>query len=108
MPTNLILSKDINGNVDYGIPFTEDSYHFTMEAAGSQELDVPPGMTKAYIQISAGSTVICSPAEITAPTSTPAKTWGQQNVAIRDIRGVEKLYFYALQESLVTVSFYKE
>ena len=106
--SKLTAGIDINNHVVYDINYSEKGYHASVTAGTSITLAVPVGITKAYITNTPGTTLLSSPNAITAPTSSFVATTCHLNAAVRDVRGVSTLYFYAIDDMVLNVSFYTE
>lgn len=103
-----LLGKDRNGNVDYSIHFTDESYQWVMAASDTDTLTVPANMTKALFQIQSGAVVHVSLSSISASTGTPTKTGAQISPALRNVTPGETIYFRAVDAAEICVSFYEE
>lgn len=116
MQTPLILTRDINGYVAYGLPFiTDNDYQYNMVIAANTVTTVTvPGVStqrfEAIFSFGSGVEVfvsnVASPT-IALPTSTPTQTLAQQNPVARNVAGASTLQFIsANDDAYITVSFY--
>jgi|GEM_PF-5896449 len=108
--TQLVLGRDPNLNVDYGIPFSAVGSIINMAAGASASLAVPSGVSKALIQVQPGATVLVGTAAPSAPSGSFAASLADINPALREVgadNGVNTLYFYAVEAAIIKVSFYE-
>ena len=102
-----LLGKDRNGNVDYSIDFTDDSYHWTMAAGDTDTLTVPDGIKRALIQIQPGSVIYVGLSSVPVSTGTPAKTGAQMSPSLRKVLPGDVLNFRAVDAGEVAVTFFE-
>tara|TARA_R110002012_G_C11670804_1_gene613049 strand:+ start:4532 stop:4864 length:333 start_codon:yes stop_codon:yes gene_type:complete len=109
MPTKMTLNKDQNSNVTYGIPFVSapEGHAISLAAAGTATLTVPEWATVALCQIQPGATVWIGPDAITPAAAAFGNESADINPALRDVRGVATLHFYAVDAAQIKVSFYE-
>lgn len=103
--SNFQLGLDINGKVNYEIPFSTKNYKVRLNADESAVLAVPDEYDMVYI-VTEGVEV--SPDQMPeAITANFIETDGQLDPSIRSVKGVSELYFLAYIDTIIFVSFYK-
>jgi len=80
MTTKLVLVKDINGNVTYGIPVSDSAYNTTLMSGTAQNFPVPATATLALITWTSGADIFVNPyGTAVAPTGAVATTTSYMN-----------------------------
>lgn len=105
-----VQGKDLNGVVDETIQFSQLGYAVSLAASGTGSVVVPPGAKKAYLKVGGGSTVLFGTSAISA---VPGATFSEQDYDIlsyenemRFVNFGETLHFFAVDDSIIKVSFY--
>lgn len=102
-----LLGKDKNGNVDYSIDFTDESYQWVMASGDTDTLTVPDRMKRALIQIQPGAVIYVGLAAVPASTSSPTKTGAQMSPSLRKVLPGDVLNFRAMNAGEVVVTFFE-
>lgn len=106
--SKLVLMKDSNGNVTYGIPFSDTGYETTLTAGAAQSLPVPADCNCAVFSYSSGIDVFVDPVTTAAlPGATFAATTADMNPVMRTVIPSSTLSFISDASGYVKVSFYQ-
>ena len=96
MTTKMIMIKDINGAVTYGLPFCDAEYSFTglLAANVAQSVTVPVGSDK-YLAIFAystgGETWVANNATAVIPSGAVGSSVSQLNPVARQVKAADVL-----------------
>lgn len=107
MSNRLLVVKDVNGNVIYGLPFATDGYETTLAANTEQHVTVPNDAQIAVFSYTGGVDVFVDPATTaTLPSSSFAPTTADLNPVMRLVTPGTTLSFISAGTPYVKVSFY--
>jgi len=82
---NFVLGRDDRGNIDYSIPFSDDSWAVELAPASSVTVPVPKGSKKAVFSCTGDDYFVGTTGPITLPTATVASINGEMAPANRDV-----------------------
>lgn len=109
--TELQLTRDIKGQIAYGINFTQDGSIGNFTAGSTPSLIVPAEANFALFQFTPGASVLVgnSATPIPAPGAAFIATLSNEDIspAGRSVIPGETIQFNVLTDSLIKVSFYK-
>ena len=108
MSVHLLLSKDANGNVTYGLPVSDTMFRVNLVASTALSLVVPIGKTQAlFTYSSAGDVWVDYRTTATLPTASFAATTSELRPILRSgLQAGQTLSFICEVASFVHVSFW--
>jgi hypothetical protein len=108
--TRLMLTKDNNGNVTYGMPFSNNIWGTTLAANVAQSCTVPGNSSMQLIAVfsySSGCDVFVNPVTTAAvPGSSFAQSATELNPVMRTVTGGSTLSVISPASGYITISFY--
>lgn len=81
---------------------------FTVATGDTFNFTTPSGVTTALFGFTPGATVLISPDEILAPTTSQEASSAHVNPAVRSIEPETEYFGYAVNDSIVSIMFYCE
>jgi len=107
MTVKFLLLKDVNGNVSYGLPFSDKNYSATLTANTAQSVAVPTDTDVAVFSSTSGTDFYVDPTNTAVvPGSTFAISTAQLNPVIRSVTPTGTLSVISPVGGSVSISFY--
>lgn len=107
MTNRLVVLKDINGNVFYGLPFSNNKYRTTLSAGVAQSVTVPGDAEVAIFSYGTGGDVYVDPTTTaTLPGGAFASTTADLNPVARQVTGNSTLSCISATTCDVHIAFY--